>query len=813
MASNKQPKVKKKNKETIDNYQIFNITVRVTQSLFLVFISFLLLLAALGTGIGIGYFAFLVEDTKIPSKVELQQDLGDITQTSKLVYANGNTISNIRSDLRRTNVASNQISPLLKKAVVATEDEYFYKHHGVVPKAVVRALLSEAIGGGGGGGSTLTQQLVKQQILSSETTFKRKANEILLALEVEKNFSKDEIITMYLNVSPFGRNNHGQNIAGVQEAAMGIFGKNASDLNLPQAAFIAGLPQSPIIYSPYTNDGQLKNDFTYGLKRKNVVLFSMYRNHDITKKEYEEAKNYDITKDFLPPSQAQNTSYGYLYDTVMSQAIDIIVNQLATKDGLTESQLADDDVYNEYARTAKDTLANGGYTIQTTIDEGIYQAMQQAVNDYGSYLDTNYNDPVEVGNVLMDNATGRILGFVGGRNYNQNQFNHAFDAKRQAGSAIKPVLVYGPAIDLGLMGSESRVSDYATSWKTGDDAGKEIVNATNKGSNTFQTVRESLNWSNNIPAYNIYQEVLNETGDKNFVYNNYLSKMNYPASDIWQYESAPLGVATLSVVSQTNGFQTLANHGIYQQGYLIEAITNSKGKKIYKHKQNPVRVFSEASASIMNDLMRSVLQAQITTSYKTDLSSLNASLANLDWVGKTGSTNDWADSWLVVSTPKVTISSWSGYEDNRPSDSNAGRRTSLYLANLVNRIYQVSPEVFGTNEKFTLADSVKKEKVSKFTGQKNQGTVKIGNTEWKSFGEETTSLWAKNGPVDTSFRFGIGGTDENYQDYWKKLTPAKKEENNKDKESKEKTEKENKDENANQEDSEQEEKNEDKKTD
>ena len=173
-----------------------------------------------------------------------------------------------------------------KKAVVATEDEYFYKHHGVVPKAVVRALLSEAIGGGGGGGSTLTQQLVKQQILSSETTFKRKANEILLALEVEKNFSKDEIITMYLNVSPFGRNNHGQNIAGVQEAAMGIFGKNASDLNLPQAAFIAGLPQSPIIYSPYTNDGQLKNDFTYGLKRKNVVLFSMYRNHDITKKEY-----------------------------------------------------------------------------------------------------------------------------------------------------------------------------------------------------------------------------------------------------------------------------------------------------------------------------------------------------------------------------------------------------------------------------------------------------------------------------------------------------------------------------------------------
>lgn len=785
-------KKQKSAKERIDNFQIFNITVRVLQSLFLVFISFFLLFTALGAGIGLGYFAFLVEDTKIPSKIELQQDLGDITQTSKLVYANGNAISNIRSDLRRTNIASNQISPLIKKAVVATEDEYFYQHHGVVPKAVLRALLSEAIGGAGGGGSTLTQQLVKQQILSSETTFKRKANEILLALEVEKNFSKDEIITMYLNVSPFGRNNQGQNIAGVQEAAIGIFGKNASDLTLPQAAFIAGLPQSPIIYSPYTNDGQLKKDFTYGLKRKDVVLFSMYRNHDISKQEYEEAKNYDLTKDFLPPTQAQNTSYGYLYDTVMSQAIDIFVNKLATEDGLTQSQLQDSDLYNEYARTAQQRLANGGYTVQTTIDEGIYQAMQQAVNDYGYLLDINPNDPIEVGNVLMDNATGKILGFIGGRNYQNNQFNHAFDAKRQAGSAIKPVLVYAPAIDLGLIGSESRVSDYATSWKNGTDAGKEIVNATNKGSNTFQTVREALNWSNNIPAYNIYQEIISETGDSNFVYNNYLEKMNYPATDIWQYESAPLGVENLSVLTQTNGFQTLANHGIYQQGYLIESITNAKGEAIYQHKENPVRIYSEASASIMNDLMRSVLQAQITTNYKSNIASLNSALANMDWVGKTGSTNDWADSWLIVSTPKLTISSWSGYEDNRPTDSNAGSRTSAYLSNVVNRIYQTNPSVFGNNEKFTLAESVKKEKVSKFTGQKNQGSVKVGSSEIRNFGEDTVSLWAKNGPVNTTFRFGIGGTDANYQDYWRKLMPQRKsnssEKENNDKDDKEKQE-------------------------
>lgn len=155
----------------------------------------------------------------------------------------------------------------------------------MVPKALVRALISDATGiGGSSGGSTLTQQLVKQQILSDETTFKRKANEILLALRIEKYFSKDEIVTTYLNVSPFGRNNKGENIAGVEEAAKGLFGKSAKDLNLPQAAFIAGLPQSPIVYTPYTNTGALKDDLSLGMKRKDFVLFSMYREKAISAK-------------------------------------------------------------------------------------------------------------------------------------------------------------------------------------------------------------------------------------------------------------------------------------------------------------------------------------------------------------------------------------------------------------------------------------------------------------------------------------------------------------------------------------------------
>ena len=278
---------KKQHRRKKQKWLGLNIAFGVFQSLTTFIVVLLLLLAALGVGIGAGYFAYLVEDTEIPSKAILQSELGNITETSKLVYADNSEISKIQTDLMRTAVPSDQISPLLKTAIISTEDEYFERHNGYVPKAVLRALFSEATGIGSSGGSTLTQQLVKQQILTDETTFKRKANEILLAAQVEKHFSKNEIISMYLNVSPFGRNNKGQNIAGVQEAAKGIFGVNAKDVNLPQAAFIAGLPQSPITYSPYTNTGSLKEDLSAGLNRKDVVLFSMYRENKITKQQYE----------------------------------------------------------------------------------------------------------------------------------------------------------------------------------------------------------------------------------------------------------------------------------------------------------------------------------------------------------------------------------------------------------------------------------------------------------------------------------------------------------------------------------------------
>ncbi|WYJ98857.1 penicillin-binding protein 1B [Enterococcus sp. DIV0212c] len=765
---NNSRKTEQHSKKVPEKKKIFltiNVVIRVIQSLFVFAVVILLLGGALGLGIGMGYFAFLVEDTQPPTKEELQTEISDITEVSQMTYADGTNIAKIKSDLIRTRVDSEHISPLLKKAIISTEDEYFEEHKGVVPKAVIRALVSDATGmGGSSGGSTLTQQLVKQQILTDETTFKRKANEILLAYRIEKYFSKDEIVTTYLNVSPFGRNNKGENIAGVEEAAKGLFGKSANDLTLPQAAFIAGLPQSPIIYTPYSNTGALKADenMAYGMKRKDFVLFSMYREKAITKEEYEAAKNYDLKQDFQPQQESNQNTESYLYNAVLEQATNVVMDINIEKAGVKKETL-DDLGLSQYKDQARKEIQNRGYTIQSTIDQTVYDTMQNAVANFGYMLDDGYGAGfVETGNVLMDNKTGKIIGFVAGRDFNVSQSNHALDTVRQVGSTIKPISVYGPAIDQGLIGSESRLANYPTTYSS---SGKPLENATNSGTNTFDTVRHSLEWSYNIPVYHLNEAMKAQMGDDNFSYNNYLSKMNYPASDAWAYQSAPLGSVETTVLTQTNGFQALANKGQYQKGYMIDKITDNSGKVIYEHKDAPVRVYSEATASIMNDMMRSVLDSKITTPFKNMVNGLNPAFGNVDWIGKTGTTDLYKDAWLVVSTPTITLGSWTGYDNPTAMSPNSGDQNSAYLANLANAVYSVRPDLFGTGEKFTLSKDVIKSTVSSFTGEK-PGTFTYNGGTYTAPGPNVESFYAKDGAPKSQYKFGYGGSDANYSAYW-----------------------------------------------
>ncbi|MDR1568465.1 MAG: penicillin-binding protein [Streptococcaceae bacterium] len=738
---------------------VTNVSLRILKTVLYFGIIIFVWLIVFGAGIGIGYFNSLISKTEQLSKVTLSQKINDISEVSQMNYSNNQPIAMISSDLTRTRVESNQISDYLKNAVIATEDEYFRVHKGFVPKAVLRAMLGETLGlGSSSGGSTLTQQLVKQQILGDSPTFKRKAEEIMVAKQIEKYFTKDEILTTYLNVSPFGRNNRGENIAGAEAAANGIFGVPAKDLSIAQAAFIAGLPQSPIVYSPYAADGSIKAvaDLSLGLKRKDAVLFNMYREKFITKQEYETAKRVDLTTQFLPQAAQAGDNKGYLYYVVLDEATKIIMDQLIKEDNVTNVQLADENVYNQYYTLASQRLRQNGYQITSTIDQSVYEAMQNAVANFGYLAGEN----VQVGNVLMDNATGAILGFVGGRDFQLSQVNHAFDTIRSPGSSIKPVLVYGPAIDQGLIGSATMLSNYPTNFSSGEP----IYHDGNKGTNEMMNLQTALNWSWNIPAYLTYQTLRQKGVDVA----GYMTKMGYSIPD-YSIESLPMGGgADMTVAEQVNGYQTLANHGEYHQKYLIDKITDKSGTIIYQHTDKSTQVFSKATASIVNKLLEGVLNSNITTHFKANLQGMNPAIGNADWVGKTGTSNDFGDSWLIVSTKGVTLGGWSGIDDHTPMSSNSGEMNSSYMSNLVNAIYQANPAIFKANEQFDYDSSVIKSTVLTSTGEK-PAEVEVNKKKVKVSGDTTTSYYAKTGAPNTTYRFGIGGSDADYQKSWDKI--------------------------------------------
>ncbi|QKL32324.1 penicillin-binding protein PBP1B [Streptococcus mitis] len=715
-----------------------------------------------GAGVAIGYGVALFDKAKVPQAEELLKQVKNIASISEITYSDGSTIASIEGDLLRTSVGSDAISDNLKRAIIATEDEHFNEHHGVVPKAVIRATLGTFVGlGSSSGGSTLTQQVIKQQVVGDAPTLARKATEIVDALALERVMGKDEILTAYLNIAPFGRNNKGQNIAGAQQAAEGIFGVEASKLSVPQAAFIAGLPQSPISYSPYESDGSMKSDedMALGIKRAKDVLYNMYRTGALSQEDYQQYKDYDFKKDFLPSGSVSTASRGYLYFATLAEAVDRMYDYLIQQDNVSSQELKNESIQKAYRDLATKEIENGGYKVTTTINKNIHTAMQNAVASYGRIVDDSTGQP-EVGNVLMDNKTGAILGFVGGRNYQENQNNHAIDTKRSPASTTKPLLAYGIAIDQGLMGSASILSNYPTNFSNGNP-----IMYVNSPGTAMMTLGEALNYSWNIPAYWTYRTLR----EKGVDVKGYMEKMGYEIPE-YGIESLPMGGGIeVTVAQHTNGYQTIANNGVYQQKHMIAKIESPDGRVIYEYKSQPVQVYSKATATIMQSLLRDVISSRITSSFQSDLSSINPSLASADWIGKTGTTNEDENMWLMLSTPRLTLGGWLGHDDNRPLAKGAGHyRNANYMAHLVNAIQQAEPGIWG-NERFNLDSSVTKSQVLKSTGQK-PGKVSINGKEVDISGSTVTSYWAtKEGAPVTTYRFAIGGSDADYQNAWKSI--------------------------------------------
>lgn len=698
----------------------------VVWNLFLLVITVGLIGGAFAAGVGAGYFASLVKDEPVRSYDSMKKDIYNYTATSELYFSNNVYLGKLRSDLDREEVKLNQVSNYLINGVIATEDAYYYQHHGVVPKSIFRALYQELTGSQTQtGGSTLTQQLIKNQILTDNVSFQRKASEILLALRLEKFFSKKEILEAYLNVVPFGRNSSGRNIAGAQAAAKGIFGKSAHDLTLPEAAFIAGLPQSPFGYTPFTNDGKLKKNLEPGITRMKTVLKRMYDGGYITKKQYTEAAAYDIKKDFIGAVSSPVEKYPWLTAEIESEAIDVLTTQLAKIDGHSDNDIkTNNNIYYKYKSLASHDLQQNGYKIYTTIDKNIYDSMQKVKDNYPYYEpdkpqvvkdpDTGKKktimEPVEVGAMLIENKTGKIISFVAGRDFHRQQLNHATSSLRQNGSTMKPLLVYGPAIEMGKVAPGTPIADVESHLDPTNPARVWPHNYDYRYSGLV-SARYALAKSYNVPAIRVYESILNQNPAK------YLEKMGFTSLKKDDYTNPAAGIGSISggvtVEENTNAFTTFANGGKFIDAYMIDKIVDKNGKVIYQHQIKPVDVFSPQTAYLTLDMMRDVIKMGTASAVKSRLD------FTADWAGKTGTGVNYYDSWFVASNSNVTFGIWTGYDTQKSLQTpgmSYSMRTNYLWADLMNAAYKIRPALIAPKETFQMPAGIVKRSICAVSG-------------------------------------------------------------------------------------------------
>lgn len=670
-------------------------------------------------GVGAGYFASLVKDEPLRSKEEMRSQIFNYEETSEIYFANDVYIGKIRTDLDRRETSLGSVSPYVINAVLATEDEYFREHNGIVPKAVLRGLLQDVTNSSTQtGGSTLTQQLIKNQILTNEVSYERKAKEILLAYRLEQFMTKEEILEAYLNVIPYGRNASGRNIAGIETAANGIFGIPSADLTLPQAAYIAGIPQAPFKYTPFTNKGELKSEesIQFGIDRMQTVLYRMKEVGFITEKEYNEAIAYDITQDFSSPEERPEDKYPWLTVELESRAKEVIATILAEQDGVDPKRLKEEsNLYDKYIILADRAVRSNGYRIYSTIDKDMYDAMNETARNFKYYGHTykktvkdsetgeekQVDVPVQVGGILIDNKTGKILSFVAGRDYKLEALNHATQAYRSNGSTMKPLLAYGPALEYGVIGAGSPVVDVKFTRSYDNYSPTNYTPTQELG---IIPARQAVATSQNLTALRLYDSILEQRPA------TFLEKMGFSRLTDGDYVNLSTTIGGLTygatVEENTNAYTTFANEGKFVDAYMIERIEDLDGNLVYEHKVEPVDVFSAGTAYMMTDMLRDVYTEGTATHAKsmTKFSS--------DFAVKTGTTQQHKDVWLVGYNPNVTLGVWLGYDQPRSlfafnnTYNQPSVRVNRLWASFMNTAYDINPEYVGTKEKFKQPENV-----------------------------------------------------------------------------------------------------------
>ncbi|CAM2822526.1 transglycosylase domain-containing protein [Paenibacillus sediminis] len=661
----------------------------------------------------IGYMASILKDEPVRSRAVIEQKINTNAITGFAYFRDGTPIGQLRTEEDRRLVNFKDIPSSVIDAVLAIEDNDFYHHIGVDFKGTMRAvkqrLFHESVQTGG---STLTQQLARRVFLNLDKTDNRKVKEIFLALRLERFLSKDEILTAYLNKVPFGNGSTGYNVYGIKAAAKGIFGiDDLNKLNIAQSAYLAGLPQLPSSYSAFNGKGEFsEKGFNRAIKRQHLVLDRMLEEGKITQQQYNEALAFDIKGSLAKPSQKAYATYPYLMIETEREASEMIAmseNKSLTKENISDVENA------AFLEEAHQQLLTGGYRVYTTIDKKVYNAMHDVAENKDNFSkDSDTKGVEQTAAMMIDHKTGAILGMIEGRDFNKEQMNYATQMVRQPGSTMKPIAAYLPALEEGLIQPASILDDSPIILKDYQKGFHIPVNANNRYQGLV-TARKALNESLNIPALKLFNNIV--TIDKAWAFARKLGITTIQPED-YEAKTGVLGGLKYGVTVEelTNAYGSIPNQGVFNDAYMIEKIVDSKGNIVYTHEPDPQRVYSEQTAYLMTDMLRTVITDGTGKSIKTEFKQYG----KIPISGKTGSTQNYGDVWFMGFTPDVTLGVWAGYEQpiNTLNKDARGRARSIW-ALIMNEVTEKSPELF-TTKAFKQPDGIVKMTVSGYSGKK-----------------------------------------------------------------------------------------------
>ena len=623
-----------------------------------------------------GYLFYLAKTTNV-------KDLQNALKATTIIYDKNGDQAGSLTGQKGTYVELDAISENLQNAVVATEDRSFYKNSGINYGRFFLAILTL---GRSGGGSTITQQLAKNAYLSQDQTVERKAKEFFLALEINKKYSKKEILTMYLNNAYFGNG-----VWGIEDASKKYFGVSASQLSLDQSAVLAGMLKGPEIYNPLYSVENATN-------RRNTVLQNMVAAGYIDQKTADQSAAVDIHGQLVDAYEGKSEDYRYpsYFDAVINEAV------------------------NEYGLTEEDIVKNG-YRIYTELDQN-YQASMQVIYDNTALFPVAEDGTrAESGSVALDPKTGGVRALVGRVGSDQNPgfrtYNYATQAARSPGSTIKPLVVYSPAVAEGwstnkeLDNSTTQYGSYEVNNYAGIQSSPTVP--------MYQALAESLNLPAVATANDLGLDTVFEYGKK-FGLN--MDKVNKSLA-------VALGAGvTTNPMQMAQAYGTFANGGVMNDAHLITKIENASGQVVKSHSQKSTRVLSGSTTDKMTNMMLGTF---------SNGTGVNAAPYGYTMAGKTGTTETSfnkdlsGDQWVIGYTPDVVISQWLGFpttdEGHYLTDSSAGTASEIFR-NVAN---SVLPYTDGTQ-----FDSVKNSYAENGIAPVGEETTETDSKEDKGFFED-----------------------------------------------------------------------------